>query len=229
VSTRVRKAAVPRGDRRFQPRNTPRQERSRVTRELVLTAAAQVFEARGFAAGTTNRIAQRAGVSIGTLYQYYPTKEAIAVELVERHLAGQVRAAHEWGGRVVTSRGSLRDLLRSFAALAVEAHEAQPHLHHVLLEEAPLPRGAHEAIRAAEGAAASTLAGVLRGQPGVRRRDLDRAALLVVQITVGMVHRVLAEPAAARRRAALLEEVVDVVEAYLASAGTEVSGGRAAR
>ena len=50
--------------------------------EAILGAAAQVFEARGYASGTTNRIAETAGVSIGTLYQYFPSKEALVVALL---------------------------------------------------------------------------------------------------------------------------------------------------
>jgi len=215
VSTRVRTPKPARPGKRFSPRTRPRQERSRVTIELVLTAAARVFEELGFAKGTTNHIARRAGVSVGTLYQYYPGKEAIAVELVERHVAGMVRMVHEWGGRSVADPGDLRALLRSFVELAIASHEAQPRLHHVLLEEAPLPRGVHDAVRDAEAEAARTLAGVLRRQPGARRTDLDRAALMVVQITVGMVHRLLGEPAVGRRRDAFLAELVDVLEGYL--------------
>lgn len=205
--------------KRFQRRNRPRQERSRVTVDLILTAAAQVFEELGFAAGTTNRIAQRAGVSVGTLYQYYPGKEAIAVELVERHLDGMVRMAHEWGGRAVAAPRGLRPLLRTFVDLAIATHEAQPRLHQVLLEEAPLPPGVHAAVRAAQTEAARTLAGVLRGQPDVRRADLDRAALMVVQITIGMVHQMLGEAAGGRRRELFLAELVDVLEGYLSTPG----------
>jgi AcrR family transcriptional regulator len=54
--------------------------------DVVLEAAAQVFEREGLAA-TTNRIADRAGVSIGTLYQYFPHKRALLLELAERHVA----------------------------------------------------------------------------------------------------------------------------------------------
>ncbi len=215
MATRVPPPPLPRIAKRFSPRNRPLQERSRVTIEALLTAAAQVFEERGFTDGTTNRIAERAGVSIGTLYQYYPSKEAIAVELVGRHVAGMVRMAHEWGGRAVAAPLDLRALLRSFVELAIASHEAQPHLHHVLLEEAPLPRGVHDAVRAAEAEAARTLAGVLRRQPGVRRADLERAALMSVQITIGMVHRLMGEAAPGRRRDAFLAELVDVLEAYL--------------
>ena len=52
---------------RLKPRRSPRQERSRETVEAILQAAAHVFERHGYAAGTTNRIAERAGVSIGSL------------------------------------------------------------------------------------------------------------------------------------------------------------------
>ena len=49
-------------------RKKPKQRRSQQTVEVILTAAAQVFEAKGYAAGTTNRIAERAGIAIGSLY-----------------------------------------------------------------------------------------------------------------------------------------------------------------
>src|SRR5256885_17137254 len=72
---------------RLKPRRRPRQERSRETVEAIVEAAAQVFERHGYAAGTTNRIAERAGVSIGSLYQYFPNKDAIVAELARRHIA----------------------------------------------------------------------------------------------------------------------------------------------
>jgi hypothetical protein len=55
------------------PRKRPSQSRSRFTTRQSVEAAARVFEERGYAGATTNRIAERAGVSIGSLYQYFPT------------------------------------------------------------------------------------------------------------------------------------------------------------
>jgi len=67
------------------PRKAPVQARSKRTLEHVLEGAARVFKREGFDA-TTNRIAETAGVSIGTLYEYFPNKEALLVALAEQHV-----------------------------------------------------------------------------------------------------------------------------------------------
>lgn len=72
---------------RSTPRRTPKQRRSQFTREAIFEATAQIIETQGEAALTTNRIAERAGVSVGTLYQYFANKEAILVEIARRESA----------------------------------------------------------------------------------------------------------------------------------------------
>ncbi|XDA98429.1 TetR/AcrR family transcriptional regulator [Sulfitobacter sp. LCG007] len=71
-----------------QPRKQPRQERSRATRAAILEAAARILEQEGRDSLTTNRIAVRAGVSIGSLYQYFPNKAAILASLLRDTRAG---------------------------------------------------------------------------------------------------------------------------------------------
>ncbi|WP_439029975.1 TetR/AcrR family transcriptional regulator [Gordonia terrae] len=66
-------------------RKTPRQQRSSFTVETILEAAAQLLDTEG-AAMTTNGIAERAGVSVGSIYQYFGDKQAIFDELARRHL-----------------------------------------------------------------------------------------------------------------------------------------------
>ena len=70
----------------FKPRKIPAQERSRITVKTIYQAAAQVFSKKGYEGTTTDLIAERAGVSIGTLYQYFPSKDAILLGLFEQHL-----------------------------------------------------------------------------------------------------------------------------------------------
>ncbi|AUA09036.1 HTH-type transcriptional repressor Bm3R1 [Streptomyces malaysiensis subsp. malaysiensis] len=75
------------GRRGLQPRKQARLARAELTKQRILTAAAHVFAEYGYAAGTTNRIAERARISIGSLYQYYSNKDTILAELLIRHLA----------------------------------------------------------------------------------------------------------------------------------------------
>lgn len=78
-----------------QPRKTPRQARSRVTLDAVLEATLQVLRAEGAQRLTTTRVAERAGVSVGTLYQYHANKQSLVHALLERHLLRQARAVEE--------------------------------------------------------------------------------------------------------------------------------------
>ena len=70
----------------LKPRKTPRQKRSAVTVEAIHTATIQVLLADGVGRLTTTRVAERAGVSVGTMYQYYPHKQALLFAIVERQL-----------------------------------------------------------------------------------------------------------------------------------------------
>src|SRR3954462_16010347 len=78
--------------RRLSPRKTPSQPRSLHTVETILEGAAHILERLGLEGYTTNAIAAHAGVSIGSLYQYFPTKDAVTIALIERESAG---IAHE--------------------------------------------------------------------------------------------------------------------------------------
>jgi AcrR family transcriptional regulator len=97
-STRVREAPRGRGKRApkslLQPRKRPRQARSRATYDSLVDAATRLLEQRGYAALTTNHVARAAGVAVGSLYEYFPTKEVIVAEVVRRTMA---EVAHEVG------------------------------------------------------------------------------------------------------------------------------------
>lgn len=68
----------------LKPRKTPRQQRAAETVAAIIEAAAQVLETGGFEGFNTNAIARRAGVSIGSLYQYFPGKDALTIALMNR-------------------------------------------------------------------------------------------------------------------------------------------------
>ncbi|WP_229476722.1 TetR/AcrR family transcriptional regulator [Massilia rubra] len=81
--------------RRLASRKTPSQPRSAHTVGVILEGAAHILEQHRLEGYTTNAIATRAGVSIGSLYQYFPTKDAVTIALIERELFNQVREASE--------------------------------------------------------------------------------------------------------------------------------------
>ena len=70
----------------FEPRKTPIQARSTVTVESICEATIQVLLSHGIERFTTTRVAERAGVSVGTLYQYYPNKQSLLFAVLEHHL-----------------------------------------------------------------------------------------------------------------------------------------------
>ncbi|KAA9157025.1 helix-turn-helix transcriptional regulator, partial [Delftia sp. BR1] len=79
-----------------QRRRQPVQARAQRTLEAIVQAAAQILVKEGEAALTTNRIAERAGVSIGTLYQYFPDKQAVLRAMVDGQRLAAVAAIEAW-------------------------------------------------------------------------------------------------------------------------------------
>ena len=117
------------------PRKQASQARSRATVHALVEATARILIGEGYDKANTNRIAEVAGVSVGSLYQYFPGKEALVVAVAERHN----RAIMDIVGSVFDDIQSLaiQDAVRRLAAVAVQAHRIDPDLHRVLAEQIP--------------------------------------------------------------------------------------------
>jgi AcrR family transcriptional regulator len=210
---------------RLEARKTPVQERSKATVDLILSAAIQVFEERGYAAGTTNRIAERAGVSIGTLYQYFPSKEAVAVALLEQHISDTDQRHVEWAAHMVAEQHGLRAALMDYVRGMLEMHSGRPRLQHILLEETPLPERVHTALLETERRAAKTVAGLLHLYPEIHRAHPEQAGFMVVQTVESLTHRFAAHPnEKPLSRTRFVEELVTMLEAYLVCPGRRKPG-----
>lgn len=196
-------------------RRTPTQQRARDTVDVILEAAAQVFAERGYAAGTSNRIAARAGVSVGSFYQYFPNKDAVLVALVERHLEAGMRAVEQLLETAAAEPGDLEATLRSFVSAMLALHEREPDLHRVLFEEAPHPAELHECVLRAEERLAHIWRSILRELPRLRVRDSDTAAHLLVQLTEALTHRFVLHGLHELPSNAFIEEVVTLLKRYL--------------
>src|SRR5262245_47637657 len=92
------------------PRKMASQERSRATVDVLLAATARVLVKDGYDHASTNKIAEAAGVSIGSLYQYFPSKEALVAAVIDRHIGDMMDIVRASFVRVATS--SLREAVR---------------------------------------------------------------------------------------------------------------------
>jgi AcrR family transcriptional regulator len=117
-------------------RKSPRQARAQRTVSYILDAAAYILAERGLEGFTTNRIAERAGVNIASLYQYFPDKAAILAALQARHAArpDQPDAAP---ARERLAELPLAEMLRALVKGALAEHAANPAMHRTLLTALP--------------------------------------------------------------------------------------------
>lgn len=197
---------------RTRPRKRPLQRRSRETVRVILDAAAQVFERHGHAAGTTNRIAARAGVSVGSVYEYFPNKDAIVVALAERELDKE----RETLLAILTEAGRsepLASLLHRFVEALVELHAARPNLHRMLFEEADHPPRAHACVLRFEESLAHALESILRARRA-GGDDPDTCAHLIVQTSEALAHRFVLRGIHDLDRRAFVEQTTRLVTGY---------------
>jgi AcrR family transcriptional regulator len=131
------------------PRKHPRQRRSRDTVDVVLEAAAQLFTREGLGT-TTNRIAERAGVSIGTVYQYFPNKHALLRALAERHIVEACRQLDTVFAQLRREDPPFDTAMRAILDVIVAVHRDRPALHALMHRLAPRSPADLEALRAME-------------------------------------------------------------------------------
>lgn len=178
---------APTARKRAQRRRRPVQDRGHATVEVILEAAAQILARKGEAATTTNAVAARAGVSIGTLYQYFADRDALVAELVRRHVARM--QAVLTAALTELPELPLTDAIDRLVAAIVAAHRVSPRLHQALHRS--LARGPAEAVDAFEEALEATVTQVLttRGELGLAAPGLT--AIVLVRALGGLIRTTL--------------------------------------
>ncbi|QEU95710.1 TetR/AcrR family transcriptional regulator [Streptomyces kanamyceticus] len=193
-------------------RKQPRQARAELTRQRILAAAAHVFAEHGYAAGTTNRIAEQARISIGSLYQYYPNKDAILLELVTRHLeAGAVLLNEHQDGE---QPESIEAIMRGVVRAVIGNHLDDPKLLQVMMERTPHAPELMERITRYQRERVAYTRDLLARHSEVRVTDVDVAAELVVVTVETVVHQLVAAPCSVDA-GRLEDELVAMVTRYL--------------
>jgi len=170
---------------KLQPRKKPRQDRSAVTVDAILTATVQVLRKNGYAKATLGRIAKRAGVSVGSIYQYYPSKEALLAAVMTQHLdAMHARMQAEVAAHLTAP---LPQLVRAVVQATVDAHLDDPQLHRVFVEEFPrVGRFAH--YDAVQQQLIDGVVVLLQARSDVRDANAQHMARIVVTAMEAVVH-----------------------------------------
>jgi AcrR family transcriptional regulator len=117
------------------PRKQPIQARSRQTVAAILQATAQVLMTNGYDGTTTNLVAEKAGVSIGSLYEYFPNKESLVAALASVHIAELMARVDAVLNMPIDE--TLRAVVAALIRAGLDAHRIDPALHKVLVEQVP--------------------------------------------------------------------------------------------
>lgn len=186
-------------------RRTPRQPRSEATVEAILDAAFQLLEQGGLRALTTNHIAERAGVSVGTLYQYFKGKQAILGALAQR----QAASARDRIARIVID-GPRISAVRLIVRTLATAFEGSPATRRALLDAFAAEAGDEAVMRHHQL--------FFESITGRARFDFDmtpEAGFVLTHAVVGLLRAATIETDLALNPQRLEDELTRLMEAYV--------------
>ena len=194
------------------PRKEAAQERSRATVDALVDATARILVREGFDKASTNRIAEVAGVSVGSLYQYFPSKEALVAALVEDHIAKMQAALSQ--SLIASASPTLEARARQLVRGVITAYRVDPQLDHVLCQEVPKV-GELQRVYGFEQYLAERCRAHLFTETGVRPMDVERAVFLLINAVPGVVRASVREDERGESDERLADELTDMIVRYL--------------
>jgi len=198
-------------------RKLPVQGRSKATRNALHAAAIQVLMRDGVRQCTTTRVAERAGVSVGSLYQYYPNRDALLAAVLSEHLTGIADAMESAltsvRGRPVSEIAAA--LVTSFLETKLRNPEESSALYGVSEEVGGAGMIAQLRVRTL-----ATISHALSCAPNVRFADPAMTAAVAFDALIGPVRSILEGHVGRDRITAIRDELIVMLTAYLVKAGS---------
>jgi len=204
---------------RLQPRKTPVQARSAHTVEAIHTACIQVLVDGGMDLLSTTRVAARAGVSVGSLYQYYPNKQSLLAAVLEKHLVHVVEAVEV---ACLHAKGQpVADMAATLVQAFITAKFAAPDASRALYAVASEVRGEAVVARLTQRSQVA-LCDMLATAADRRFADLAPISFVLSTSVIGPIQALLASSASGPVIDRVQEHLIAMVSAYLGQMGTEL-------
>ncbi len=192
------------------PRKQPRQERAQATVNAILDATARVLVEEGYERATTNRIAAVAGVSVGSLYQYFPNKDALLAALSDRHEEAMLELLARMA--VELENAKLEDAVHAYVRAMLAVHNVDPKLHQALTQALDIKR----ALALQARAEAIVRAYLESHRPRLRKGlSLDLAAFILVTSVEAVTHIAVLERPKVLKQDDFAHEVTQLIVRYL--------------
>lgn len=194
-------------------RRKPSQSRSRETVDAILEATAQILSRQGYAACSTNQIAEKAGVSIGGLYQYFKDKQAILRELCIREVQKDVTAIEQCLEKMAGA--PIEQITPALISVALERFSDRPRLRQILMHESPTGRPEQD-LRVMRKHLADLLTGYLKTYSQLKiHADMQLEVLILVSAVEAAISAALLEYGPRLDKPRLVEGVSEMVLRYL--------------
>jgi AcrR family transcriptional regulator len=203
---------------KFSPRRLPRQQRSRLLFDKIITTAKTLYEQEGYAYVTTNRIAEKANISIGSLYQYFKNSESIALAVYEDACA---RAALTMKRLVLENLGvPVQKKVRTHVAQLFDICEKDHYALLRLIYEIPEFRSAARPLSFTNLISHTTQMSLQQHFTGVDREIIVRKSYVIDRCVLGMISRFLDEKPDFFSKEEAIDEISELVGQYLANLGS---------
>jgi AcrR family transcriptional regulator len=192
-------------------RKHPQQARSQATVQAILTATAHILAEEGYDRFTTNRVAEQAGVSIGSLYQYFPNKESLLLALAEHHANQMVQLAEDHLENV--DNLSIPEVIQKIIEAAIASHGVNPKLHRVLHEQVPHSQVMQQLDQAQmENLLRSFLA---QRSDQLQSKNLDLTVFMIERTIRAIIYGAITEHSELLKTSELIQELTAMLSAYL--------------
>jgi len=198
------------------PRKRPLQTRSKVTVDTILAATARILIKHGFDGLTTNAVAEAAGVSIGSLYQYFPNKQALVAALIERRLDDKNAQTLSELARV--AQLPLAEAVRTMISLTIANYRESPALSRVLIEQVPRIGKMARIAELHHSTLTMVTALLTARRHELAVRDPEMAAFVVVSAIEAIAQRAALFHPTRLEDPSLIDEATAMVTRYLGAA-----------